>query len=151
MVIAWENLKRFLWCWLFLYFYLTKGFTLIAFRRHLSPFFLHPFYTFSSAHCRVICDTFFLTFLCFSVTILPQALRFWAGVFLPMRVFYLELFSHILERFCNSDAGGNSPSRILLCAYPHRVVPSSWRMVLNYSYCRYKTIGLSIAPVSHEV
>ena len=42
-------------------------------------------------------------------------------------------------------------SRIILCAYPHRVVPSGWRMDLNYSYCSYKAIDLSIAPVSHKV
>ena len=42
--------------------------------------------------------------------------------------------------FCDSDAGRNIPCRIFLCTYPHRVVPSDWRMNLNYSYCSYKTI-----------
>ena len=55
-----------------------------------------------------------------------------------------------LARFCNSDAGRNTPSRIFLCACPHRVVPSGWRMDLNYSYCSYKTIDLSIAT-KHRV
>ena len=45
--------------------------------------FLHPFYTFIPAHRRVICGTFIITFLSFSVTVLPRALRFWAGVFYP--------------------------------------------------------------------
>ena len=71
--------------------------------------------------------------------------------FLPTGVFYLALLPHILVRFCESDAGGNTRCRILLSTCPQRFVPSSWRMVLNYSYFRYKTIGLSIAPVSHEV
>ena len=112
--------------------------------------FLHPFYTFSPAHRRVIRDTFIWTFLGFSVTVLPQVLRFRAGVFYRTGVFYLALLPHILVRFCDSDVGRSTPSRILLCAYPLRVVPSGWRMVLNYSYCRYKTICLSVVPVSHN-
>ena len=39
-----------------------------------------------------------------------------------------------LARFCDSDAGRNTPSRIFLCACP----------------CSYKTIDLSIAQMSHE-
>ena len=70
--------------------------------------------------------------------------------FLPAGVFYLTLLPYIFGTFCDSDAGRNTPSRILLCACPHRVVPSRWRMVLNYSYCSHKTIDLSIAPVSHK-
>ena len=42
--------------------------------------FLHPFYTFSPAHRTVIRDTFILTFLGSSFTVLPRALRFWAGI-----------------------------------------------------------------------
>ena len=53
--------------------------------------------------------------------------------------------------FCDSDVDRNTPSRIFLCSCPHRLVPSGWRVALNYSYCRYKTIGLSIAPVSHKL
>ena len=87
----------------------------------------------------------------FFLRVLRRALRFWAGVFYPQAFFCLELLPHILARFCDSDVGRNTPSRILLCACPHKVVLSGWHMVLNYSYCRYKTIGLRIAPVSHEV
>ena len=65
--------------------------------------------------------------------------------------FYLALLPHILSYFYDADAGRNAPSRIHLCAYTYRVVACGWRLVFNYSYCRYKTIGLSIAPVSHEV
>ena len=56
-----------------------------------------------------------------------------------------------LARFCDSNAGRYTPSRIFLCACPHRAVLSGWRMDLNYSYCSYKIIDLSTAPVSHEV
>ena len=77
-----------------------------------------------------------------------QVLR---GCFLPTGGFYLAPLPHILARFCDSDEDRNTSSRILLCACPHRVVYSGWRMVLNYLYCRWKTIGLSIAPVSLKV
>ena len=47
-----------------------------------------------------------------------------SGSFLPTSVFYLALLPHTLVRFCDSDADRDTPSRILLCACPHRVVPS---------------------------
>ena len=100
--------------------------------------FYTPFYTFSPAHRRAIRDTFILTFLGFSF--LPRVLRFWVSIFYPRAFFTLHSF------VCHSGEGRNTPSRILLCACPHRVVPSGWRMDLNY-----KTIDLSFAPVSHEV
>ena len=53
--------------------------------------------------------------------------------------------------FCDSDGGRITLTRIHLCPCPHKVVLSGWRMVLDYSYCRLNTIGLPIAPVSHEV
>ena len=87
----------------------------------------------------------------FSVTVLPRALRFWVGIFYPQAFCTLCSFTDIFDTFCDSDAGRSTPCRNLLCACLHRVVPSSWRMDLNYSYCSYKTIDLSIAPVSHEV
>ena len=71
--------------------------------------------------------------------------------FLPTGVFYLALLPHIFGTFSDPDVGRNTSSRIFLCTYPQRVVPSGWRMDLNYSYCSYKTIDLSIAPVSQEV
>ena len=62
--------------------------------------------------------------------------------------FYLQTF-FTLQSF--SHAGRNTQSRILLSACPHKVILSHWRLILNYSYGRYNTIGLPIAPVSHEV
>ena len=75
-----------------------------------------------------------------------------SGLFYTHRRFFtLNSFPTFLARFSDSDTGRNTLSRIFICACPHRVVPSTWRMDLNYSYCCYKTIDLSIAPVSHEV
>ena len=44
--------------------------------------------------------------------------------FFAHRVFYLALLPHTLARFCDSDVGRNTLSRILLCACPHKVLPS---------------------------
>ena len=104
-------------------FDLAELFHVIGFQRHpsllreLSP----GFYThFSPAHRRVICNSFILTFLgTASATVLSERL--------------LTTGDFILHSFvCDSDTGRNTPSRILLCACPHRVVPSGWRMDLNY-------------------
>ena len=74
----------------------------------------------------------------------------WA--FFTHRLFFtLRSFTKIFRTVCDSDTGRNTPSRILLCTCPHIVVPFGWRMDLTYSYCSYKTINLSIEPVSHEV
>ena len=97
------------------------------------------------AHWKFV--RFWATFPCHrhsSATVLSRP-------FLPTGVFYLTLFLHIFDTFCDSDVDRNTPSRILLCACPRRVVPSGWLMDLNHSYCSYKTIDLSIAPVSHRV
>ena len=71
--------------------------------------------------------------------------------FLPTGIFLTSTPSRHFGTFCDSDASKNTPSRILLCVCPDRVVLSGWRMVLNYLCCSCKTIGLSIALVSHEV
>ena len=46
------------------------------------------------------------------------------GRFYPQAFFTLRSFTNICGTFCDSDEGRNTPSRILLCACPHRVVPS---------------------------
>ena len=51
--------------------------------------FLHPFYTFSSSHCRVICDTFIFQPFRDLLTASAMAL---SGHFLPTGVFYITLF-----------------------------------------------------------
>ena len=50
--------------------------------------FLHSFYTFSSAHCRVISDTFIFNH---SVNLLTASATFLSGHFLLTGVFYLAL------------------------------------------------------------
>ena len=50
--------------------------------------FLHPFYTFSPAHRRVIRDTFIFNH---SIIFLLRALRPWVRIFLPTGVSYLAL------------------------------------------------------------
>ena len=60
----------------------------------------------------------FSGFFCHSFTASATVLRY-----LPTSFFYLALLSHILTRFCDSDTGRNTTSRILLFACPHRVVP----------------------------
>ena len=71
--------------------------------------------------------------------------------FLPTGIFNLTLLHHIFDTFCDSDADRDTPSRIILCACPHRVVdPFGWRMDLNYSYCSWKNLDLWIVPVSHK-
>ena len=90
----------------------------------------------------------FARFFCHSFTASATVLR---GHVLRTGVYYLALLPHNFDTFCDPDAGRNTPSRILLCACPHSVVPSGWRMDLNYWYCSYQTTDLSIAPVSYEV
>ena len=103
--------------------------------------FLDPFYTFSPANHRLICDTFILTFYVFHFY--RECYGFEWGFF----AHGFTLYSFV----CDSDEGRSTPSRILLCFCPHRVVSFSWRMDLNYWCLNYKIIDLSIAPVSHEI
>ena len=49
----------------------------------------------------------------------------------PQAFFTLCFLTNIFGTVCDSDAGRNTPSRILLCAWPHRVLSSSWFMGLN--------------------
>ena len=56
--------------------------------------FLHPFYTFSPAHRRVIRDNFIFNY---SVIFLPRALRPWVGIFYSQAFFTLCSFTNILN------------------------------------------------------
>ena len=47
-----------------------------------------------------------------------------SGHFFTHRLFFtLRSFTKIFRTVCDSDTGRNTPSRILLCACPHIVVP----------------------------
>ena len=108
--------------------------------------FLHSFYTFSA---QLIAEWF--ATLSFNLSGLTASVMVLSGRFLPTGAFLPGTPSLRFGAFCDSNAGRNTPSRILLCVYQHKVVLSGWRMVLSYSYCRYKSIGLPIAPMRHEV
>ena len=77
--------------------------------------------------------------------------RFWVEIFYPRAFLTLRSFTDIFGTFLWLRCGQDHSTQDFFCACPHRVVPSGWRMDLNDLYCRYKTIDLSIAPVSHEV
>ena len=110
-----ENRRRFLWCCccilifdlhflvvlhlsmffilllLFIHiFYSTSSLTL----PWIFTWSLHPFYTFSPAHLRVIRDVFIFNH---SVIFLPWALRYWVGIFYPQGLFTLHSFTNILN------------------------------------------------------
>ena len=59
----------------------------------------------------------------FFVTFLPRALRFLTGIFCPQAFFYLALLPHIFGTVLLLRCGQEHPTRIFLCACPHRVVP----------------------------
>ena len=69
--------------------------------------FLHPFYTFSPAHRRVIRDTFIFNHF---VIFLPRALRFWVDIFYPPAFSTLRSFTDILPAFIKASLGAGSSS-----------------------------------------
>ena len=147
MVLAWENLQEVFVMLVVVVVFLTGGFYisgLLFLATGTPPWLLRPVK--ASTSSELYPDYFRLPLLLH----LPRALRFWVGVFYPQAFFTLRSFTNICGTFCDSDEGSSTPSRILLCVCPHRVVPSGWRMDLNYSYCSYKTIDLSIAT-KHRV
>ena len=103
--------RRFLWCWLLL-FYLTGGFSsFIAFQRHPSFFReLSPgFYTHFILLAQLIVEWF--ATLSFNLSgLFPHSLTASATVlsrrFLPAGVFYLALLPHILAYFVTQMRAG---------------------------------------------
>ena len=92
MALPWENLQKvFVMLVVVLHSLLFDVFVMLLFIHCFStsslalPWaiarFLHPFYSFSPAHRRVIRDTFILTFLDLSVTVLLWVLRIWESFF----------------------------------------------------------------------
>ena len=70
--------------------------------------FLHPFYTFSQVHRRVIRNTFIFNH---SVIFLPRTLRPWVGIFLPTGVFCLTLLHrHFKPAFIKASLGASCSS-----------------------------------------
>ena len=110
MVLAWENLRRFLWCCsflmlcIFIYLHLSMFFILLVLYLYLisrllchvtdtPPWVLRPMKVSTSSDFYP--DYFQLPFLFH----LPWVLRFWVGIFLPTGVFYLTLLPYIFGTF----------------------------------------------------
>ena len=152
---AWENLQEvFVTLVVVIVVYLTGGFYvsgLLFLASVTPPWLLRPAKDSTSSELYPAYFRLLYFLPGFFVTFLPRLLRFWVGIFYPQALFAFCSFPTFLARFCDSDMGRNTPSRILLCAFPHIVVLSGWRMDLNYAYCGYIAINLSIAPVSHKV
>ena len=114
MVLAWENLRRFLWCWLlifilllllffFMYLHLSMFFILLVLYLHLisrllfhvtdiPPWLLRLVKVSTSS--ELYPDYFRLPFLFH----LPRTLRFWVGIFYPQAFFTLRSFPTFLEQ-----------------------------------------------------
>ena len=67
--------------------------------------FLHPFYSFSPAHHRVIRDTFILSEIFFH-----SFTTFWVGIFYPQAFFTLYYITNILPAFIKVSLGVGSSS-----------------------------------------
>ena len=73
--------------------------------------FLHSFYTFSPAYCRVIRNTFILTFLGLSVTVLRGMLRNWETIFYVQAFFpYTSSRNLAQSTFIKAFLGAGSSS-----------------------------------------
>ena len=147
--------RKLLWWWLLLLFLSSSEvFHFIVFRRHPSPFRelspgLHPFYTFSPAHRRVICDTFILAFLGFSFY--RELYGFEQAFFYPQAFFTLHFFPTFWHVFWFRFEQEHPIQDLPLYACSRWVVPSGLRVISNYWCLNYKTIGLLIALVIHEI
>ena len=150
MVLAWENLQEVFvmlivvvvifahWRFLISLFIDVIPHPSVSYRRLFTPilYFQPSSLQSNSRRCHFNFSGLFI--FTASATVL-------SGFFVP------QAFFTLLSCACDSDVGRNTPSRIFLYVCPHRVVPSGWCMDLNYWCLNYRTIGLSIAPVSHEV
>ena len=84
----------------------------------------------------------------FSITVLLRALRFWVGIIYPQTFFTLRSFTDIFGTFCDSDAGRTpNPVSFSVLALTELSLPADAELHIG----SYKTIDLSIAPVSHEI
>ena len=132
MVLAWENLQEVsvmlvvvvvLPHWrLFTHCFSTSSLTphpSVSYRRVFTPilYFQSSSSQSDSRHFHFNLPGFF----CRSLTASATVLR---GRSLPTGAFYFALLPHILACFCDSDGGRKTPSKILLCACPDKVVPS---------------------------
>ena len=133
MVLAWENFQEvFVMLVVVVVFYVNWAFYVSGLLFHATgttPWLLRPVKASTSSTLATFGWFTFARLFRHSFTTSATVLN---GHFLHSGVFYLALFHHIFSTFCDSNAGRNTPSRILLCACPHRVVFSGWCMELNY-------------------
>ena len=114
--------------------------------------FLHPFYTFSPAHHRVVCDTFIWTFLGFSVTILPRAVWFWAGIFYPQAFFTFHPFPKFWHVFVTEmPAETTHPGSSSVPSLTELSLPDGAWSWTNHIVDTRPLVYLSKAPMSHDV
>ena len=140
--------SRFLWFCLLLFLTSLEVFHFMAFQRHPSPFReLLPIFTpvlyFQPSSSQS--DSWHFHFNFSRLFIFTMSAMVLSESFLPMDVFY-----PILLRFVTQTRAG-TPHPESSCACPRKVVPSGWCMAFNYWCLNYKTIDLSVAPVSQKV
>ena len=119
MLLAWQNLRRFLFILLlfFMYLHLSMFFILLVLYLHLisrllchvtgtPPWLLRPVKVSTSS--ELYPDYFWLPFLFH----LPRALRFWVGIFYPQAFFTLRSFPTFLAQpaFIKASLGAGSYS-----------------------------------------
>ena len=141
MVLAWENLQEVFVMLVVVVVFLTASFYvsgLLFLASGTPPWLLRPVK--ASTRSELYPGYFQLLYFCqaFTSQFYLERYGFWVGIFYLQEFFTLRSFTNIFGTFCDSGEGRNIPSRILLCAFPHRIVPSGWRMDLNYSHCSYQ-------------
>ena len=133
----WENLQE-----VFFVLIVVVGLPHWRFLHFQATFLCHPHFTLASHvdedlhQLRALHWLLLVALLLpdFSVTVSNECYAF-ERAFLPTGAFLPSTPSPLFGTFCNSDVGRNTPSRILICAYPHKIILSGWRMILNYSCC----------------
>ena len=155
MILAWENLQKVFVMLVVVAVYLTRGFYvsgLLFLATGTPPWLLRPVK--ASTSSEVYPGYFQLLYFCqaFPSQSYRERYGFWVCIFNPQAFFTLRSFADIFSTFFWLRCGQEHPIQDPpLCLPSQSCPPSGWRMDLNYSYCSYKTIDLSIAPVSHEV
>ena len=121
MVLAWENLQEVFVMLVVVVVFLTGGFHisgLLFLAANTPPWLLRPVK--ASTSFELYPDYFRLLYFC--QTFLSQFYRECYGF--EWAFFTLRSFTDIFGTLCDSDVDRTTPSRIFLCACPHRVVPS---------------------------
>ena len=111
MVLAWDNLQKIFVILVLVVVLLHGRFFIHCF---LTSSFILPWAIAKFIHSEIYSQYFHLNFSGLFRHIFTASATVLKRRFLLTGVFYLALLPHILARFCHSDAGRNTPSRILL-------------------------------------